>query len=51
MLVKESNCESSPPPLSTNKSTKLDSVVSVVTVVPCNGVLASLNIAVSTGGS
>jgi len=43
MLVKETNSVSSPPPLSTNKSTKIESTISAETVVSCdgNGVVAS----------
>ena len=43
MLVKESNSASSPRPLSTVKSTKIESVVSAETVVycDCDGVVAS----------
>ncbi len=49
MLVKESNSASSLCPLSTDKSTKIESVVSAETVVSCNcdGVVASG----PTGGS
>ncbi len=43
MLVKESNSAPSPRPLSTNKSTKMESVVSAETVISCDcdGVVAS----------
>ena len=37
MLVKESNSASSPPPLSTDKSTRIESGVSAETVVSCDG--------------
>ena len=51
MPVKGSNCVYSPPPLSTNKSTKLESVVSSAeTDVSYNGVPTSLNVAVPTEG-
>ncbi len=46
ILVKGSKVVSSPPPLSTNKTTRIESAVSVETVVSCDGVLGSLNAAV-----
>jgi len=50
ILVKGSNSVSSPPPLSTDKSTKLVCAVSAETAVSCDGVVASFNIAGPTGG-
>ena len=50
ILVKGSSSVSSPPPLSTNKSTKLLCAVSAETVVSHDGVVGSFNIAGPTEG-